>query len=432
VDEVSIASEYAGRVITLSVDEGDAVVEGQLLLALDTTLLDAEIALAVAKVEVAEARETQIAIGVRDEALNVAEAEVARARAVRDAAQRAWQQAILLRDNPQELNVEITAARSELEVAEHKLAQAEALRDAAAVGYERFGGVPGRVEVASGPLATLAPLLQQILPPDVYQAVMSGGGGTYSGGGYDVVVADGNATVYKHVALQLEFHLVPNTYWQAGTAVNIAQAARDGAQAALNQLYAVAADPQAAQARVDTTYDAHQVAVANLEAVQASLEVLRAGAVEQELALARTQVDVAQAAIAKLETRQARTHLTAPRSGMVLQRRVGLGELVAPGVPVLTIADLADVTLKVYVPVDELAQVRLGQVVTVSVDSFPERTFHGSVVAIADEAEFTPSTTQTREERVYQVFAVQIHLLNEDGALKPGMPADALFEPDAE
>jgi HlyD family secretion protein len=289
-------------------------------------------------------------------------------------------------------------------------------------------GPAQRVEIASGPLAVLAPLLQQILPPDVYQAVISGGDGTYGGGGYEVVVAGGQATVYKKVGLQLDFHLLPNAYWQAGAAVNIAQAARDGARATLNQLRAVAADPQAAQARVDAAHSAYLTAQANLEAARASLETLKAGATEEELTLARTQVEQARADLSILETQRARTRLTAPRSGVVTQRYIAPGELVVPGAPLLTLADLSDVTLTAYVPVDELGHVHLGQAAAVCVDSFPARTFQGTVVTIADEAEFTPSATQTEEARVNLVFAVKVRLANVDGSLKPGMPADATFD----
>jgi HlyD family secretion protein len=66
--------------------------------------------------------------------------------------------------------------------------------------------------------------------------------------------------------------------------------------------------------------------------------------------------------------------------------------------------------------------------VGVTVDSFPGQTFEGTVTYISDEAEFTPRSVQTREERVNLVFAVKIRLENPDYKLKPGMPADALFE----
>jgi multidrug resistance efflux pump len=271
-------------------------------------------------------------------------------------------------------------------------------------------------------------LLQQILPPDVYQAVMGGGDGTYSGGSYVVVVKDGYATVYKVVPVQFDFHLLPNVYWQAGTAVNIAQAARDGARATLNHLYTLADDPQAAQAQVDAAHSAYLSAQAGVDVARAALETLEAGASAEELALAQAQVEQAQAALNRLETQRARARLSAPQSGLITQKNVSRGELAAPGIPLLAIADLSQVTLTVYVPFTELGRVHLGQAVRVQVDTFPERTFEGRVTHVADEAEFTPSATQTKEERVNLVFAVKISLPNADAALKPGLPADAIFK----
>ncbi len=115
------------------------------------------------------------------------------------------------------------------------------------------------------------------------------------------------------------------------------------------------------------------------------------------------------------------------RAGLVTQVVVHRGEVALPGTPLMEIADLREVTLTVYVSTPDLGRVRLGQAVQVSVDSFPGRVFEGRVTRIADQAEFTPKTVQTQEERVNTVFAVEISLANPDGALKPGMPADAAF-----
>jgi HlyD family secretion protein len=79
------------------------------------------------------------------------------------------------------------------------------------------------------------------------------------------------------------------------------------------------------------------------------------------------------------------------------------------------------------VPESKLGHVAIGQEVAVSVDSFPDRAFMGEVVAIADEAEFTPRNVQTQEERVNMVFAVEVYIPNPDHALKPGLPADAVI-----
>ena len=103
------------------------------------------------------------------------------------------------------------------------------------------------------------------------------------------------------------------------------------------------------------------------------------------------------------------------------------GEIAAAGASLLSVADLSSVTLTVYVPENRIGGVSLNQPVQVTVDSFPGRVFQARVSHIADRAEFTPRNVATKEERVNLVFAVEITIANQDGSLKPGMPADALF-----
>jgi HlyD family secretion protein len=124
----------------------------------------------------------------------------------------------------------------------------------------------------------------------------------------------------------------------------------------------------------------------------------------------------------------ARERITSPLSGVVLYRSVEPGEVVAVGAPLITVADLTDLELTVYVPEDRYGQIRLGQTHPVTVDSFPTETFTGTVVHIADRAEFTPRNVQTTEGRKTTVFAVRLSLGDGQGKLKPGMPADVHFE----
>jgi HlyD family secretion protein len=115
--------------------------------------------------------------------------------------------------------------------------------------------------------------------------------------------------------------------------------------------------------------------------------------------------------------------------GIVTSRSGQAGETATAGSPLLTIANLEEVTLVVYIPENRIGQVRLDQEVEVQVDSFPGRVFIGRVASIAGEAEFTPRNVQTQEERVNLVFAVKVRIPNADQALKSGMPADATLRP---
>jgi multidrug resistance efflux pump len=117
-----------------------------------------------------------------------------------------------------------------------------------------------------------------------------------------------------------------------------------------------------------------------------------------------------------------------PLTGVVLYRHVEPGEIVSAGAPILTIIDPDNLELTVYVPEDRYGRVALGQVLPVTVDSFPGETFQGTVVHIADQAEFTPRNVQTTDNRKTTVFAVRLKLQPAGGKLKPGMPADVYFE----
>ncbi len=117
--------------------------------------------------------------------------------------------------------------------------------------------------------------------------------------------------------------------------------------------------------------------------------------------------------------------IASPIDGVVLEKNLEIGEIAFPGTPVLTVADIEDTWIRIYVNEKQLGHVKLGQKAVITVDSFPDRNFSGTVVSISDKAEFTPKTIQTKDERVKLMFSVKISVPNQDRSLKPGMPADA-------
>lgn len=155
---------------------------------------------------------------------------------------------------------------------------------------------------------------------------------------------------------------------------------------------------------------------------QYGLEQAKA-AVEQ----AHTAVTQAQANLELLETQIAKLTVYAPADGTLLTRNVEPGEFVQPGAIALTLADLSDLTITVYVPEDRYGQIRLGQQAQVTVDSFPGASFQAVVSHIADQAEFTPRNVQTVEGRSSTVYAIELKVMDSDGRLKIGMPADVTF-----
>ena len=174
--------------------------------------------------------------------------------------------------------------------------------------------------------------------------------------------------------------------------------------------------------------DAETLVAVREAAHKAALEMLRkarTGARPEEIEAANAQRQQAEAALEALRDRLEDYVVRSPLSGVVLRRHVEAGEVVAAGQPLGVIAALDPMTLRVFVAERDLARIRLGQEVSVRVDSYPDRAFAGRIVFIASEAEFTPKNIQTREERVKTVYAVKIEVPNPDGVLKVGMPADA-------
>jgi multidrug resistance efflux pump len=117
-----------------------------------------------------------------------------------------------------------------------------------------------------------------------------------------------------------------------------------------------------------------------------------------------------------------------PVDGVVLERSIEPFEIAAPGGALVTVANLDSLTLTVYVPEDRYGKIFLGQPCRVTVDSYPDVIFSGTVSHIADQAEFTPRNIQTVDSRKSTVFAIRLNLAPSNGKLKPGMPADVLFQ----
>jgi multidrug resistance efflux pump len=121
--------------------------------------------------------------------------------------------------------------------------------------------------------------------------------------------------------------------------------------------------------------------------------------------------------------------LKSPISGVVTRVPLHVGEVVAPGQTVVAVADLSALEMTAYVLERDLGQVQVGQQVAVTTDPFPGQSFYGVVTSTKQQAEFTPRNVQTQRDRLNLVFGVKIRVDNPQGALKPGMPADATFAP---
>lgn len=168
-----------------------------------------------------------------------------------------------------------------------------------------------------------------------------------------------------------------------------------------------------------------------LDAAEGQVNVLEkqiaAIAVEKQAVFA--ELDVLQSRIKQADEQLEKSRIVNSIHGIVLQKLANRHELVTPGKPLYSIANLDELTLRVYVAGAQLPQLALGQQVQVLVDKNAEEfiTLAGIVQWISPKAEFTPKMIQTKEERVTQVYAVKITVQNTDGLLKIGMPGEVNF-----
>jgi len=398
--EISIAPELSGRVLEINVQEGDTVSAGDVLFKIDDEILQAQYNQALASVDVAAA------------AVQAAQAQLESAQLQSDITT----QSIRV----QEMATRLTAW------------DAPVPDDYQPIWYyqtgEMISAVQAEVDAANQNLQDETDSLNNVL-----QNVSS----------QDFIAAE-----TRVAEAQIALSVAQTTLEQAKLANNealtdIAQSELDTAQSELDSarleygrlLTTSAADDvlrararvAIAQARYDNARDAlipYQTGDQSLQ-----LQAAAAGLEQAQAALAQAEANLsmAEASVALIELQLERTMITSPVDGVVLSRNLEIGEIVAAGGIVMTVAQLDEISLTVYVPEDRYGQVQLGQLVNIVVDSHPDRVFTGTVINIANSAEYTPRNVQTMEGRTSTVYAVKLSVPNPDHELKPGMPADVTF-----
>jgi HlyD family secretion protein len=134
--------------------------------------------------------------------------------------------------------------------------------------------------------------------------------------------------------------------------------------------------------------------------------------------------------VAQLDDQLQRAVVVNPLDGVILTKYAEQGEVTAPGKALYKIADLRVLRLRAYITNDQLARVKLGQTVKVSVDDGQGgyKDYEGKISWISDKAEFTPKTIQTKDERANLVYAIKVDVKN-DGFLKIGMYGEVRLNP---
>lgn len=386
--EVSIAPQIGGEVISLSVEEGAQVKEGDELFRLDDALLKAQHDQANAAVQLTEA------------ALNTARAQyeiVLNAARLQDTQNRvsAWSAS-----QPGEFDLPVWYFNTD-----EKIASAQVEVDAAKTSLDK--------EKTN---------LEKVLSDRTSQEFLDA----------EKRVADAQAVfLIAGQVLEQAKSAQENENLQdfAQDQYDAAKTALDSAQTDYKRLLTTqaAADVLEARARMRVAQERYDRALDYSNSLLNGAQSLHVQAADTAVKQAEAALAQAQAALALVDVQLEKTVIRAPMDGVVLTRNLEAGEMVAPGSVVMKIGHLQEVELVVYIPETEYGKIYLGDTVSITVDSFPGETFAGSVVYIADQAEFTPRNVQTVEGRRATVYAVKLSVPNLDLKLKPGMPADVTF-----
>lgn len=428
--QITIASELNGRVKEVLVKEGAKVTAGELIMVLEDDLLytqqtqvQAQLQSAVAQLDGAKAAEDAAHAYLRSAELDLVAAEIQYQQVLGqiqysslDDRVSDWNES-----TPSQIDVpawyfqkseQISAAEmavehaseffedelenyqdtvqnigdEEFQTAEQRLAEAQAAFEIADILNDRQVGYEGREEIED-----FVKSIYENAETELKAAQKS----------YDQILADPD---YENIL-------------EARARVSVAKEFYDLAQDYLYQQYTGDFSLAVQAAKTGVSQAEAGIYLAQAHIIQA----------ENNRISAETGVKQAEAALQLVDLQLEKMQIYSPISGVILTSTIDPGEILAAGYSAFTVGDLSNLTVTVYLPEDKYGQVGLGDIANLTIDSFPGDIFEAKVLRIADEAEYTPRNVQTQEERQNTVYAIELSVENEDGKLKPGMPADVVF-----
>ena len=227
---------------------------------------------------------------------------------------------------------------------------------------------------------------------------------------------------------ELERGARPEELRQSQSGVAAAQRRMEESQATLQRTQRLYEGGAVSREQLDQAQTGYTVARAQYQQAREQLKLVDTGPRVERIEAQRAAVRQAEANVAQVAATIDNAVIRAPFAGVVTVRHREPGESVSPGAPVLTVMNVNDRWVRIYVREDQVGRVALGQRATIRSDSHPGKEFGGAVTFIASEAEFTPRNVQTAEERVKLVYAVKVAIAGDDAlALKPGVPADVVL-----
>ncbi len=232
---------------------------------------------------------------------------------------------------------------------------------------------------------------------------------------------------------ELEHGFRPEERAQARAVVAEANERLEDARRSLERTRNLEQGGAVSKQELDRASTAFEVARSQFDQANEQLRLIERGPRVERIQAQRAMVAQAEASVRQVDAALSNTSVRAPFAGVITVRHREPGETVAAGQPVITVMNMADRWIRIYVPEDRIGRVSIGQPASITADSYPDRSYQGRVTFIADEAEFTPRNVQTEEERVKLVYAVKIAIIGDETLeLKVGVPADVRLSPRAQ
>jgi len=397
---ISISPEMTGRVNEVMVEEGQKVAQGEKLISLDGDLLSAQKDVASASLATANA-----AVNAANSALATAQKQydsVLQAAAAEEADVRTLDWSIAeptdfdhplwffdKDENRVSADTELKAAQEQLEMAREHLQKVEEK-----VGDSEFWAIEQRLAEARISFQIAKAVLDESpsSTPELHDSAQEL---------FDDALADLEEAQEEYAEI-----ITDET---------------------LQDLFEARADVEIAAERVDQTLDYQRSLLTGTNALSVQIAWEALGQANAGVEQAEAAVQQARANINLLDVQLERLIIASPSDAWVLSRSIEPGEVVTPGSVIMTLAMMDHLTITVYVPEDRYGEISIGQTADIHVDSYPGDIFTGTVSRIATQAEYTPRNVATTEGRKTTVFAITLTLDDSTSKLKPGMPADVIF-----
>ncbi|MCA9950400.1 MAG: efflux RND transporter periplasmic adaptor subunit [Anaerolineales bacterium] len=371
----NLSFSLGGTVAEILVESGQDVQDGEPLIKLEATALENAVAQAEAGVKAAGANKA-----AAEANLAVAESGIARAQAGVTAAEA---QLALVKAGAREQ--EIAAAESNLAAAEGGVTQAAGNRDAAVnVSSAAVSAAEARVAAAQAEAQALEEAYQDIL--DACFETPDGGefcplyGPVEENTRFQLEAARANVAAAQAGLDEARAGATPAEQFLANSGVSLAIAQRDQAQAQLDLVLAGARDEQIRQAEVGVAQAELGVEQAQVQVTQAQSAVIQADA---GIVKAMADLEAAQKALDRMT-------LTAPFAGRVGDINLEIGELVAPGVPIMQFGDFSSWLVKTTDLTElDVVAVKNGLPVEIRIDALPGEVIEGIVTDIASVSQVT-------------------------------------------